>query len=77
MTPGVTLDIARSVIVYQRGDGAEAEHFAYVDDASACTATSFYREGDSLVLCEAACGRVRYDIEAELDLLVPCTFVIE
>src|SRR5690606_13941808 len=54
-----TVDLDRSVLVFEPGDGSATESLTRVDSQAACVDGGYYLDGESFTLCEATCDRVR------------------
>ena len=68
---GQTLDPDTIQIEYTQGGGAK-QTFTQVKSAAECTASSFYVEGEAVLLCADACDAVQADEEASLDVTYGC-----
>jgi hypothetical protein len=62
----------RITVQYTPGSGGAVQSFSQVADASQCAAASFYVQNARVQLCPAACGAVRGDTMAKIDLLFSC-----
>jgi hypothetical protein len=69
--PGETLDPNTIQLVYTNGSG-QTSTFVQVAGAGACVAGAFYVEGETIVLCPAACDAVRADDTGKLDVTFGC-----
>jgi hypothetical protein len=72
-----TVDLDRSVLVFEPGDGSGTESLTRVDAAAACADSGYYRDGDSFTLCPATCERVRTDPAGKVTLALGCAGGVE
>ncbi|MEM1034292.1 MAG: hypothetical protein AAGN82_28405 [Myxococcota bacterium] len=70
--PGEELDLDSVEVVYSSA-GSEVSTYDQVADETACTPSSFYIDGDDIVLCPGACTVVQADTDAKVDLRFACT----
>ena len=69
------VDLNRSGLVFEPGDGSGAETLDLVDAPAACVDGGYYRDGDAFTLCDATCDRVRADQSGAITLVVGCEIV--
>jgi len=51
--------------------------FSQVPSLAECNATSFYIEGDLIILCPEACDTVQQDEEAKINILFGCELIAD
>jgi len=68
---GKTLDPDSLEVVFTP-NGDIPDVFSPVDSEAACTASSFYFDNDTIVLCPAACEAIQGDVDAVLELAFSC-----
>jgi hypothetical protein len=70
--PPVGQTLEDAVVKYTPSNGAPAQQFEKVADASACTPTSYYVEPGQLRLCPEVCSLVQADNNAKIEILFVC-----
>ena len=70
--PGEVIDQDTLEIIYTPGNGGADLTFTQVADPASCNFTSFYVEGEQIVLCAATCAIVKADDLAQLELAAGC-----
>jgi hypothetical protein len=69
---GKTIDPNTIQLDYTPGGGGSVEQLAQVKDASACSASSFWVEGQTIHLCPAACSKVNATPGGSVDVRFGC-----
>jgi len=72
--PGQTYNFEKASVIYTPGGNGTPEEFTFVSSSAACgqAADKFYIEGGLIKLCPAACAKVEGDIDAKLEVSIPC-----
>lgn len=66
------VDLDKSVLVFEPGEGLDTESLSRVADASACVDGAYYREGDTFTLCPATCDRLGQIEGGKVSLRLGC-----
>ncbi|MCG8421154.1 MAG: thrombospondin type 3 repeat-containing protein [Proteobacteria bacterium] len=70
------VNIDRSIVVYQPGDGSGFEQFKQVENSAGCVDGGYFLNNETFTLCPATCNRVRLDETGKITLRVGCADVI-
>lgn len=66
------VDLDRSALVFEPGEGSDVESLTRVGSAAECVDGGYYLDGEAFTLCEATCERVRQDQAGKITLALGC-----
>lgn len=67
-----SVDLDKSVLVFEPGDGSDVESLERVGEAEACYDGAYYREDETFTLCETTCDRLGQDQGGKVTLRLGC-----